>query len=95
MVIAAQNYPQPPVTGDAIQGVEAAEQVPGAYVLHAGTALSRGALVSAGGRVLNVVGTGPDVATARATAYEAVSRITLRGMHYRSDIAAKAADATT
>jgi phosphoribosylamine--glycine ligase len=92
VVIAAENYPAKPVTGDVIAGIEDAEAVPGAYVLHAGTALSDGLLVSAGGRVLNVVGTGPDLASARATAYEAAGRIRMRGMQYRTDIAANAAD---
>ncbi|HEV7935596.1 MAG TPA: phosphoribosylamine--glycine ligase [Actinomadura sp.] len=92
VVIAAENYPAKPVAGDVIAGIEDAEAVPGAYVLHAGTALSDGLLVSAGGRVLNVVGTGPDLASARATAYEAAGRIRMRGMQYRTDIAANAAD---
>ena len=88
VVIAAENYPGTPVTGDPIAGIEEAEQVEGAYVLHAGTKLSRGLPVTGGGRLLNVVGTGPDVATARTRAYEAVSRIRIRGAHFRTDIAA-------
>jgi phosphoribosylamine---glycine ligase len=60
-----------------------------AYVLHAGTAIgSGGELVSAGGRVLNAVGTGPDVAAARAAAYELAATVTMRGGWYRRDIAA-------
>jgi len=90
VVIAAENYPGDPVTGDPIAGLEEAEQVEGAYVLHAGTKPERGLPVTGGGRVLNVVGTGPDVATARARAYEAAGRIRLRGSHYRTDIAARA-----
>ena len=46
-----------------------------------------GALVTGGGRVLNVIGQGPDVPTARARAYEAVGRLSWPGMHHRSDIA--------
>jgi phosphoribosylamine--glycine ligase len=92
VVIAAENYPAKPVTGDVIAGIDDAEAVPGAYVLHAGTAMSDGLLVSAGGRVLDVVGTGPDLASARAAAYEAAGRIRMRGMQYRTDIAANAAD---
>ncbi|HEY5989795.1 MAG TPA: phosphoribosylglycinamide synthetase C domain-containing protein, partial [Streptosporangiaceae bacterium] len=65
---------------------------PDAYVLHAGTSTRRdGALVSAGGRVLNVVGTGPTLAAARSAAYAAADRIQLRGGWRRSDIAADAA----
>jgi phosphoribosylamine--glycine ligase len=61
--------------------------VPGAYVLQAGTASRDGRLVSSGGRVLDVVGTGPDVPRARAAAYAAAGRIRLRGGWYRTDIA--------
>ena len=60
-----------------------------AYVLHAGTTAGPGGeLVSAGGRVLNAVGTGPDVAAARAAAYELAGTVTMRGGWYRRDIAA-------
>ncbi|GAB3478018.1 phosphoribosylamine--glycine ligase [Nocardiopsis coralliicola] len=92
VVLAAENYPGSPVTGDAIGGLEAASAVDGAYVLHAGTAW-RGEreVVSAGGRVLNVVGTGATLAEARERAYTAVSRIELRGAFYRADIAEEAA----
>jgi phosphoribosylamine--glycine ligase len=89
VVIAAENYPGDPVKGDRVEGLE--PSMKDAYVIHAGTALDdEGRVVSAGGRVLSVVGTGPDVATARAAAYEQVGRITLRGSHHRSDIAAQA-----
>jgi phosphoribosylamine---glycine ligase len=91
VVIAAQDYPGSPVTGDVIDGIQDAERCPGAYVLHAGTATGRGKLVTAGGRVLNVVGTGPDLAAARAAAYAAAARIRIRGAWYRGDIAAQAA----
>ena len=60
-----------------------------AYVLHAGTARNtQGELVSAGGRVVNVVGTGRDVAAARAAAYELAGTVEMRGGWYRRDIAA-------
>ncbi|MBC6457627.1 phosphoribosylamine--glycine ligase [Actinomadura sp. HBU206391] len=91
VVVAAENYPADPVKGDVIAGIEEADAVPDAYVLHAGTTYSDRLLVAAGGRVLNVIGTGPDLAAARATAYEAVDKIRMRGMRYRTDIAAKAA----
>ncbi len=92
VVMAAENYPGPPVTGDVIDGIQAAEEVPGACVLHAGTATGKdGRLITAGGRVLDVVGTGPDLAAARAAAYEAAARIRIRGGWYRTDIAAAAA----
>ena len=60
VVVAAENYPDTPRTGDPIEGLDAADGVPDAYVLHAGTQSANGAVVSAGGRVLSVVGTGPD-----------------------------------
>ncbi|ETK34686.1 phosphoribosylamine--glycine ligase [Microbispora sp. ATCC PTA-5024] len=87
VVLAAENYPADPVKGDPIAGLPAdAEE---AYVLHAGTALDENnRLVSNGGRVLSVVGTGSDVAEARARAYDALAGITMRGSHHRSDIAA-------
>ena len=60
-------------------------------MLHAGTATdAAGDLVSAGGRVLNVVGSGPDIAAARAAAYQLAATISLRGGWYRHDIAARA-----
>jgi phosphoribosylamine---glycine ligase len=88
VVIAAQGYPGAPATGDQIDALDLAEQVPGAYVLHAGTVMRGGGLHSAGGRVLNVVGSGPDLPAARAAAYAAASRIQLPGGWYRTDIAA-------
>ncbi|WP_433331492.1 phosphoribosylamine--glycine ligase [Spirillospora sp. CA-294931] len=88
VVVAAENYPAAPVKGDVITGLDEAAQVPDAYVLHAGTALDdQGRLVAAGGRVLNVIGSGADITAARAAAYEAVGKIGLRGSHHRSDIA--------
>ena len=92
VVIAAEGYPEAPVKGDEIIGTERV-QGPGethAYLLHAGTARdAKGALVTAGGRVLNAVGSGPDVAAARARAYELAATVSLRGGWYRRDIAAR------
>ncbi len=94
VVIAAEGYPGRPVTGDVIAGLAESGQVPGTYVLHAGTASGPdGALVSGGGRVLNIVGTGPDLAAARAAAYQAAGRIRMRGAWWRGDIASAAAGA--
>ncbi|TDC97061.1 phosphoribosylamine--glycine ligase [Actinomadura sp. 7K507] len=93
VVVAAEGYPAAPVKGDEISGLDEASKVDGAYILHAGTKLDAdGRLITNGGRVLNVVGTGPDLPTARAAAYEAVSKITLRASHHRTDIALKAAE---
>jgi phosphoribosylamine---glycine ligase len=88
VVLAAEGYPGSPVGGDRIAGVDAAGHVPGSYVLQAGTAVDGGGdLVTNGGRVLNLVGSGPDLAAARAGAYQAASLIEVRGGWYRSDIA--------
>ena len=89
VVIAAEGYPENPVKGDKITGTERAGET-NAYLLHAGTARdAEGALVSAGGRVLNAVGSGPDIAAARARAYELAGTVSLRGGWYRRDIAAR------
>jgi phosphoribosylamine--glycine ligase len=87
VVIAAQGYPGAPATGAVIEGLDEAERTPGSYCLHAGTTRSGATLISSGGRVINVVGTGPDLAAARSAAYAAAARITLPGGWYRSDIA--------
>ena len=95
VVVAADGYPASPRTGDAIGGLDAADAVEGAYVLHAGTRASDGAVVSAGGRVLSVVGTGSDLTEARDRAYAAVARVMLDGAHFRHDIAERAASEPT
>jgi phosphoribosylamine--glycine ligase len=95
VVVAAEGYPGAPAQGDEIDGIADAERVTGAYVLQAGTRLrGDGALISAGGRVLNVVASGPDLAQARSIAYRAAGRIRMRGGWYRSDIARRPAPAT-
>jgi phosphoribosylamine--glycine ligase len=81
VVLAAEGYPQAPVTGDAITGADQ----PG--VVHAGTAERDGRIVSSGGRVLNVVATGATLAEARDKAYTTLAGIHLRGGHFRRDIA--------
>ncbi len=88
VVIAAKGYPATPRSGDPIGGLAEVEDEPDVHVLHAGTAFTdEGALVSAGGRVLSVVGQGPTLAAARERAYKGVDYITLEGSHHRSDIA--------
>ena len=89
VVLAAQNYPGRPRTGDVITGSEADG------VLHAGTARREdGAVVSAGGRVLSAVGTGPDLIAARDQVYRTLSSIHLPGSHFRTDIGLAAAEGT-
>ncbi|WP_044495194.1 phosphoribosylamine--glycine ligase [Nesterenkonia massiliensis] len=91
VVLAAQNYPDAPRKGDVITGVEEAEALAGVAVLHAGTSTNDdGALVTAGGRVLAVVGTGGTLAEAVERAYAGVEKISWDGAQHRSDIAAKA-----
>ncbi|BBY56457.1 phosphoribosylamine--glycine ligase [Mycobacterium koreense] len=87
VVVAAENYPGRPRVGDVITGADADN------VLHAGTARDAdGAVVSAGGRVLSVVGTGEDLIAARARAYATVDSIRLPGSHFRTDIGLAAAE---
>ncbi len=91
VVLAAEGYPLHPRTGDVIEGLEVADALDDVLVFRAGVALdSAGRCVTAGGRVLAVTGQGDDLAAARATAYDAVSRISWPGMQYRTDIAAGA-----
>jgi phosphoribosylamine---glycine ligase len=91
VVVAAAGYPASPRVGDPIAGLASAEAHPGVRVLHAGTALDGEQLVSSGGRVLSVVGTGPDLDDARQAAYRGVAEVQLAGAHHRSDIAREAA----
>ncbi len=89
VVIAAENYPGPPVIGDPVSGADADG------ILHAGTVIGPdGTVRSAGGRVLSVTATGADLAAARGRAYQLVDQVQLRGSHHRSDIAAAAVAGT-
>ena len=87
VVVASRDYPERGDAGTPIEGIDAAEQG-GALVFHAGTALKDGRVVTNGGRVLNVVGTGRSVGEARTAAYAGVARIDFAGMQFRKDIAA-------
>nr|WP_218063052.1 phosphoribosylamine--glycine ligase [Arthrobacter sp. SDTb3-6] len=92
VVLASANYPDSPRTGDRLRGLKKARRLEGVHVLHAGTALDDdGNTVSAGGRVLAVVGLGTDLEDARERAYAGIAQISLDGGQYRTDIAAKAA----
>ncbi len=86
VVLAAEGYPESPRKGDRITGVDAAAESEGVLVFHAGTTGDGGGLLTAGGRVLNVVGTGPDLETARERAYEAAGSISWAGKQFRTDI---------
>lgn len=90
VVCASEGYPASPRTGDVIDGLDDARALEGVSVYAAGVARNEaGALITAGGRVLNVVGRGPDLETAQARAYAGVSAIDWPGMHARSDIGAQ------
>ncbi|MGH7281162.1 MAG: phosphoribosylamine--glycine ligase [Polyangiaceae bacterium] len=87
VVMASEGYPGTPKVGDAIEGLDAAGKVDGAHVLQAGTkCLENGSIVTSGGRVLNVVGTGSSFEIARDRAYAAVDKINFRGAQIRRDI---------
>lgn len=91
VVLASAGYPGSYEKGKVITGIEDAEALDGVTVFHAGTAVNAaGELVTAGGRVLNVVATGPTFAAARDRAYEACGLVSFEGKQLRSDIGAKA-----
>ena len=88
VVIAAEGYPESPVTGGVITGLDAADALAGVDVLRAGTRADGDSIVASGGRVLSVVGRGASIDAARDRAYAGVALIDLPGSHHRSDIAA-------
>jgi phosphoribosylamine--glycine ligase len=90
VVLAASGYPGTPVKGTPIAGLEELARQDELVVFHAGTAAGPGGIVTAGGRVLGVTGIGETLEAARDRAYAGVRRISFDGMHYRSDIAARA-----
>ncbi|HPO25718.1 MAG TPA: phosphoribosylglycinamide synthetase C domain-containing protein, partial [Arenimonas sp.] len=91
IVMAAENYPETPKTGDEISGLDTS--LPnGSKVFHAGTKLQEGNIVTAGGRVLCATALGDSVADAQKRAYEAASHITWNGEFHRSDIGWRAID---
>jgi phosphoribosylamine--glycine ligase len=90
VVLAAGEYPAGTARGSEINGIEAAS-ASGALVFHAGTALRDGQVTTNGGRVLNVVGRGATLASARDSAYGAAALISFPGVRYRNDIGELAA----
>jgi phosphoribosylamine--glycine ligase len=90
VVLASQGYPESSGSGQVITGVDEAGAMPGVAVYHAGTARKDGVLLTAGGRVLTVVGRGRYFAEALARAYAGVHLINFDGMQYRRDIGRKA-----
>jgi len=92
VVLASEGYPEAPVTGRPISGLDAAASVEGVHLAHAATAEKDGGLIATGGRVLNVVALGNTFFEARNRAYRALAEISLEGSHHRTDIAARVAD---
>ena len=90
VVMASGGYPDEVATGKSITGLEDAAALDGVEVYHAGTARRDGAVVTTGGRVLTIVGTGPDYKAAIGRAYAGVERIRFDGAFCRKDIGKKA-----
>jgi phosphoribosylamine--glycine ligase len=91
VVLASGGYPGKFETGKRIDGLTDVQQIIGVKILHAGTRLSEGKLLTSGGRVLGVTAAGRTLEDALATVYNAAARIRFEGMHYREDIGAQAA----
>ena len=87
VVLASEGYPESPITGRPLAGLDAAASVGGVHLAHAATAPGDDGLVATGGRVLNVVALGTTFAEARDRAYRALTHIELEGGQYRTDIA--------
>src|SRR5215472_6240832 len=90
VVMSSGGYPGTFEVGKRIDGLEDAAAVEGVKVFHAGTSKRDGVYYTSGGRVLGVTARAPDLKTAVTRAYEATSRITFEGAHYRKDIAVRA-----
>ncbi|MBO0846986.1 MAG: phosphoribosylamine--glycine ligase [Nocardioides sp.] len=89
VVMASKGYPESSSRGDVITGVDGFDGRDGdVQVIHAGTAIEDGHLVTAGGRVLGVTAVGTDVSDARSKAYDGIARISFPGAQWRTDIAA-------
>ncbi len=88
VVLASAGYPESSSSGDVITGIDAAEALEGVHVIQAGTAMAGDDLVTAGGRVLAVIGTGDGVEAAREAAYRGVAEVRFPGAQHRTDIAA-------
>lgn len=95
VVLASAGYPGSVKTGAPISGLDVAAEIRGVQIFHSGTAMSDGRVVTAGGRVLTVVGTAGNYAEAVSRAYEATSLISFDGMQYRRDIGRKALTSPT
>ena len=97
VVVAAEGYPDAPISGRPLGGVEPASASDDGDVLvfHAGTRQAAGGVEASGGRIATVVGRGPDLAGAREAAYRGVGEVTLEGAQFRTDIALRELGAAT
>ncbi len=91
VVLASEGYPERPITGRPITGIEMAEAIHGVSIAHAATTLGDSGFVATGGRVLSVVATARDFGEARSRAYRALEAIELEGGQFRTDIARRVA----
>jgi phosphoribosylamine---glycine ligase len=91
VVLASGGYPGPYQSGLPLEGLEETASLPDVHIFHAGVALDNGRMVTAGGRVLSVSALGRSLAEARAAAYSAASKISFPNIHFRTDIAQRAA----
>jgi phosphoribosylamine--glycine ligase len=90
VVLASRGYPESSESGQPIHGIDSAASIPSVAVYHAGTSVQDGRLVTAGGRVLTVTGSGADFEEAIERAYAGVAKISFDGMQFRRDIGRKA-----
>jgi phosphoribosylamine--glycine ligase len=90
VVLASEGYPEDPVRGRPISGLDRVGRDPDVLVFCAGVEERGGRFVTAGGRVLSVVGLGPSLGAARAAAYRAIQEVHFQGMQYRRDIGSHA-----
>ena len=89
VVLAAEGYPEKPIQGDKITGLEEVREMEGVQIFHSGTILSPDGWETTGGRVLGITARGDSLHHACQKAYRAVDRIRFRGMQYRKDIGAR------
>ena len=90
VVLAAPGYPTATHAGDPVHGLHLLTHLDDVLVFHSGTRIKRDEVVTSGGRVLNIVGMGKDLAEARRTAYDAAALVSFDGKQYRTDIAIEA-----
>jgi len=93
VVLASEGYPDEPVTGRPIEGLDAAAAIDGVTITHAATVLVDGQYIATGGRVLGIVARKSDFTAARRAAYNAIEHIHLEGSFYRRDIAERVSHA--